>query len=311
MVDELQEIAQLADILVEPDETLGGGVRIGDRLFRQLLLQRREGRQCGEDRGGILALQCGIELCLKIDDRLDRLPPLGREKVVDLGQFLGKGGHIGAGGLHLRGRIGFLRNRDAHLGHAVRQAFESRGVEQQALGEGFLVGKLGADDVDLVLGSVGVAAERFEAGEHVMVDAVALRLDRPQRLGLLAHPRAEAGHPFQRLALIVAGQQALENPDAVFLPVDRLRQRGAAVFGRRAGEIQQARLQVFEIADILDGRACHGHVTVEHRRGIISDKADPGDQGDERHHEQQHLGDDSAALQKTINGKQGVTSADA
>ncbi len=62
----------------------------------------------------------------------------------------------------------------------------------------------------------------------------------------------------------------------------------------------QRGLKVFEIADILDRRACHRHVTIERIGGVIAGKADAGDQKHQRHDEKQNLRNDPAPLQETV-----------
>lgn len=117
---------------------------------------------------------------------------------------------------------------------------------------------------------------------------------------MAAHRRGKRAHRFKLAALIVRLQQAVQPADTCFLRIDCLGEGSFRLVGRIGDEFLKGRLQVFEIADVLDRRARHGHVAVEDISRVIAEKTDAGDQDHQRPNEEKDLGNDPAALQKTI-----------
>ncbi|MNT69692.1 hypothetical protein D3C72_2080240 [compost metagenome] len=91
-------------------------------------------------------------------------------RLVDLGVGIGRHGH-----------------RQAEFLDPLGNALIGGGIEEQRLGEGFLLARFVADDVDLLVGTVAlrrhVGQRRFERGRHLIL----LDLDRPELFALAAH----------------------------------------------------------------------------------------------------------------------------
>lgn len=262
----------------------GDGVAHRLRLFRNVLI----------------ALDGGGKSTDRVVDRLQLLDAVRGEEGLNLLERLVQYAeiHVGCADRAVV-RAGFL-DGIAKLTNLFGDRLVGIGFQHHALGEFFLAFELLADIGNLI-------RDPRRHGAHV-VDAVVERcsifvaplLDLPEHVSLGAHLRREADDDGDTFVVAVGNQQILEDIDAALLLVDRRLQGGKRRIVGLAVEFLENRLEIFEITDVLDRRTRHGHMTVQHAGRVITRKADPGDQKHQRYDKKKDLGDDPAALKKTI-----------
>ena len=143
-------------------------------------------------------------------------------------------------------------------------------------------------------------ADLVDARFHGLFGAGDAALQLPEPTGRLAQGGRGLLHDGEALLVLGRRDEAFQRLDAAFLCLDRLVERLQRGVGGGRQETEQGRLQPLEVADVFNGRARHGHVSVQHPRGVETGKTDARDQKDQRYNEQKNLGDDPAALQQTI-----------